>query len=172
MNQPKEDWVNSKIEIKDTNNRGKGMFATEIISKGETVIIWGGNYVNKEDAEKAKQDGKLVMQFDDDLFSIEERGESNAYFINHSCNPNVWMKDTFTLEAMRDINIGEELTVDYVLFETNEDKISKWECRCGSENCRNIITGKDWKLPEIQEKYKGHFIPFINKKISAREGSN
>lgn len=172
MNHLKEDWINPKIEIKETINRGKGMFAKELILKGEDVIIWGGNYVNKEQAEKGKEKGKLVMQFDDNLFSIEDRGESDAYFINHSCDPNTWMKDTFTIEAMKDINIGEELTVDYAMFETNEDKISKWKCQCGSENCRNIITGQDWRLSEIQEKYKDHFIPFINKKINAREGSN
>lgn len=163
---PKEDWINPKIEIRTTENRGKGMFAISTISKGEKVLLWGGNYVNKDEAEKAKAEGKLVMQFDEDLFSIEDRGESNAYFINHSCEPNVWMKDAFTLEAMRDIFPGEELTADYVLWETDEDKISKWECLCGSENCRHSITGKDWQKPELQEKYRGHFLPLIEKRIN------
>jgi SET domain-containing protein len=162
---PKEDWINPKIEIRNTENRGKGMFAVEPILKGETVVIWGGNYVNKEKAEKAKSEGKLVMQFDEDLFSIEDRGESDAYFINHSCEPNVWMKGTFTLEAMRDINKGEELTADYVLWETDEDKVSKWECRCDSLKCRRHITGKDWQIPELQEKYRGHFLPLIENRI-------
>ena len=162
---PKEDWVSPKIEIKNTENRGKGMFAIEPILKGETVVIWGGNYVNKGQAEKARSEGMLVMQFDEDLFSVEDRGVNDAYFINHSCDPNVWMKDAFTLEAMRDIAPGEDLTADYVLWETDEDKISKWECRCGSINCRHQITGKDWQIPELQEKYKGHFLPLIEKRI-------
>lgn len=162
---PKEDWVNPKIEVKSTENRGKGMFAIEPILKGEAVVIWGGNYTNKEQAEKAKSEGKLVMQFDEDLFSVEDRQESDAYFINYSCEPNVWMKDTFTLEAMRDIFPGEELTADYVLWETDENKVSKWECSCGSVNCRHFITGKDWQRPELQEKYRGHFLPFIEKRI-------
>jgi len=162
---PKEDWINSKIKIRETSNRGKGMFAVEPISQGEVVVIWGGNYVNKQQAEKAQREGKLVMQFDEDLFFIEDRGESNAYFINHSCDPNVWMKDAFTLEARRNINTDEELVADYVLWETDENKVSKWECRCGTLYCRHIITGKDWRLLELQEGYKGHFLPLISKRI-------
>lgn len=163
---PKKDWISPKIEIKNTGTRGKGMFAIAPISKGEEVIIWGGNYVNKEQAEKAKSEGKLIMQFDEDLFSVEDRGESSSYFINHSCNPNVWMKDSFSLETIKDINIGEELNADYVLWETDENKISNWECQCGSENCRHIITGKDWQIPALQEKYRGHFLPLIERRIN------
>lgn len=163
---PKEDWINPKIKIKKTKNRGKGMFAISPIFKGEVVVVWGGNYVNKEQAEKEKSNGKLVMQFGRDLFSVEERGESDTYFINHSCDPNVWMKDAFSLEAMKDIVTNEELTADYALWETNENKISKWKCVCGSKRCRHVITGKDWQIKELQQKYRGHFLPLIEEKIN------
>ena len=163
---PKEDWINSKIEIRTTENRRKGMFATNTISKDEEIVIWNEDYVNKDQAEKAKAENKLIMQFYEDLFSIEDK-KNDAYFINHSCEPNVWMKDAFTLEAMRDILPGEELTADYALWETDEDKVSKWECVCGSKNCRHSITGKDWQIPELQEKYHGHFLPLIEKRIDS-----
>ncbi len=163
---PKVDWINPKIEIREAANRGKGMFAIEPIIKGEVVIVWGGNYVKRKEAEKAKREGKLVMQFDDNLFSVEDRGECDTYYINHSCEPNVWMRDSFTLEAMKDINKAEELTADYCLWETNEEKISKWKCQCGSSNCRQLITGKDWQIKELQEKYRGHFLPLIQKRIN------
>jgi len=161
----KEDWIHPDVEIKETLNRGKGMFATAPMKKGEEIIRWGGEYVHKAEADKARQAGKLVMQFDEDLFSVEDRGESDAYFINHSCEPNVWMKDAHTLETMRDIEAGEELTADYAMWEADEDKASKWECVCGSHNCRHRITGRDWRIPELQEKYKGHFSPLLNKRI-------
>ncbi len=35
-------------------------------------------------------------------------------------------------------------------------------CRCGSPICRGIITGNDWQLQEVQERYQGHFSPFLN----------
>lgn len=162
---PQSDWVSEKIEIRDTRDIGKGMFAGKNILKDEIVIIWGGDYVNKQAAKKAEAQGKLIMQFDDDLYSIEDRGDSDAYYINHSCDPNIWMKDSFTLQAMRDIQEGEELVADYAMWETKENYISKWECKCKSENCRHHITGLDWKLPHLQSKYKDHFTPLINKRM-------
>lgn len=71
------------------------MFAKKFIQVGETVIIWGGmDYVrSREEAARARQAGRVVMQLDDDLFSVEERGDDLTYFVNHSCDPNVWMKD-------------------------------------------------------------------------------
>ena len=57
------------------------------------------------------------MQRDTDLFSIEDRGDDDGYFVNHSCNGNLWMTDAFTLTARRDINKDEEITADYALWE-------------------------------------------------------
>lgn len=145
------------------------MFALEPIKEGEKVMTWGGkwgvDYVDKKGAEKAKQEGKLIMQWDDDLYSAETRGDSLGYFINHSCDPNTWMIDAFTHVARRNIQKGEEVTNDYALMEADENFVTKWECRCGSPICRKRITGKDWRLPELQARYKGHFSPLVNKRI-------
>lgn len=166
---PKETWINPKIEIKETQNKGKGMFAAKPIKTGETVLIWGGGYTNEKGAKEAKKKGKLVLQWDDDLFSVEEKGEDIGYFINHSCNSNTWMKDAFTLIAKRNIREGEEITADYALWEIDPNYISNWECQCGSPLCRKRITGNDWKLPDVEERYKGHFSPLINKRILAEK---
>lgn len=163
---PQEDWVTEKAEIGNATTHGRGLFATELIKKGEEVIRWGGEFVAAQKAQEAKERGKLVMQFDDDLFSVEDRGESPAYLINHSCDSNLWMKDAFTLEARRDIKKGEELTVDYSLFTVDENYASRWECVCGSSDCRHHITGKDWQIANVQEKYHNHFIPMINRRIA------
>lgn len=162
---PQESWISPKVEIRDSELGGKGMFAKEKISAGEKMLVWGGEYVTENEAEKAKTAGKLVMQWDTDLFSIEDRGEDDAYYLNHSCDPNVWMKDAHTLIARRDVGIGEELTADYAMWEANEDYVSKWECNCGAENCRGRVTGKDWENSGLQNAYKNHFSPLINKRI-------
>ena len=163
---PQKSWLNPKIEIKISHLHGKGMFAKEHIAPGEVVVVWGGEFVSKEEAEKAQQKRSiLVMQLDDDLFSIEERGDDDTYFMNHSCDPNVWMKDAITLVARRDILRGEELTADYALWEGG-NYISQWNCVCGSSLCRKRITGQDWKIPLLQKRYKAHFSPLINKRIN------
>lgn len=91
------------------------MFAIRDIAEGEKVVVWGGNYVGHDEAVLAKSNGKLVMQWDDDLYSVEERGDDESYFINHSCDPNLWMVDAFTLVARHNIQSGSELTADYAV---------------------------------------------------------
>lgn len=159
------DWISPKAEIKISKLGGKGLFAKSIINEGEKVVVWRGEYTNKKGSKLAQQNGKLVMQWDEDLFSVEDRGSDEGYFVNHSCDSNLWMKDTYTLIAKRNINVSEEITADYVLWEADKNYISKWDCNCGSKLCRKKVTGKDWQNIDIQDRYKNHFSPLINKRI-------
>jgi SET domain-containing protein len=161
-----EDWVSPKIELRESPINGLGMFAKSPITSGETVVVWGGTFVETEEAERARAQGKIVMQLDDDVYSIEEPGEDSTYFMNHLCDPNVWMDDRVTLVSRRAIATDEELTVDYSLFEANQDGFMGWQCVCGSPQCRKRITGQDWRLLELQARYAGHFLPLIAKRIS------
>ena len=74
------------------------------------------------------------------------------------------MLDGRTVGARRDIAAGEELTLDYALFSSAPEW--RMECHCGSALCRRVVTGNDWRLPELQERYAGHFSPFINVRIA------
>jgi hypothetical protein len=93
--------------------------------------------------------------------SVEER-------LNHSCDPNVWMSDEVTLIARRDIAAGEELTVDYALFELDESWSGPWRCQCGTPLCRGGFTGREWKDPVLQGRYVGHWHPVIEARIAGR----
>ncbi len=165
-----KNYISPKVKIINSNIEGGGMFATSTIKKKEVVVVWGGtwgiDYTDKNGAENARKEGKLVMHWDHGLYSVEVRGQDPTYFINHSCDSNLWMKDAFTLVARTDIKKGEELTADYALWEANENHVMKWECKCGSPFCRKRITGKDWRLKNLQGRYKGHFSPLINKRVS------
>ncbi len=160
-----EDWISPSTEIRQSRVGGRGLFAIKPIKKGDLLVVWGGNYVDKNESEKAKKDGKLVMQWDEDLFSIEDKGEGSGYFVNHSCEPNLWMEGAYALVAMRDIEKGKELTADYAIWEADENYVSRWDCSCSSTKCRKKVTGKDWRLKRLRERYKGHFSPLINKRI-------
>lgn len=162
----KKSWINPKIQIKNSSLGGRGMFALEKIEAGEDILTFGGDYIDKDEALEEKAKGKLVMQWDENLFTAEERGDDDTYFLNHSCNGNTWMKDAFTLIAHHDILPGEEVTADYILWEADENYISKWKCQCGEHKCRGQVTGKDWQQSELQERYKNHFSPLINKRIT------
>jgi len=158
-------WLNPEIQIMTSPIHGKGMFACSPIEKGETLVVWGDGYTDRAGALKTKRQGKGIMQWDDDIFSIENNENREAYSINHSCDPNCWMMDSYTIGARRDIQAGEEITADYALWEANEELRSPWECNCGSPLCRGKVTGGDWKSGELQKRYHGHFSPLINKRI-------
>lgn len=84
-------------------------------------------------------------------------------FMNHSCDPNVWMEDEVTLATRRDVDAREELTADYALWGSD----GEWVCACGSPVCRRTITADDWRLPDVQSRYAGHFSPFVAERIRA-----
>ena len=39
------------------------------------------------------------------------------------------------------------------------------ECRCATPTCRQVVRGGDWRLPDLQARYAGHFSPFIQRRI-------
>ncbi len=158
-------WLNPKIEVKASATAGVGMVAREPIQAGEKVLVFGGLYADAEGAQEAQKQGKGVMQWDEDLWSIEIESDDPVYAINHACHPNTWMQDAFTLIARTDIQPGSEVTADYALWEADEAYVSGWECHCGAPDCRGRITGKDWQSPRLQQDYKGHFSPLITKRI-------
>ena len=163
-------WLNPKVEVRSSPIHGKGMFAIARILQGEIVAIWGGNYASKEKAEKQiGKSGKRVQQIDDNVFEIfdfESRGDDPTYFHNHSCDPNTWMNDEVTITARRLVEPNEEVTIDYAMFEADESHIGVAICGCGSSLCRGRITGKDWRLPELQQRYRDHFSPIIKRRIA------
>jgi hypothetical protein len=62
-------------------------------------------------------------------------------YLLHSCDPNVFLDILrFELWALKDIEIGEALSMDYA---STEDVLFKqFPCLCGAGNCRKWITGR------------------------------
>jgi len=154
-----------KIEVRQ-GPIGLGTFAKEDIKKDEVVFIKAGHIVQVEEALRYdKEVGDYSVQITDDFFlcpkKIEEIPDLVIHF-NHSCNPNVGPDGQVSFVALRDIKKGEELSVDYATIVSHKYRL---ECKCGSKECRKIITGDDWKLKELQDKYGNHFSWFILKKI-------
>jgi hypothetical protein len=62
-------------------------------------------------------------------------------YLLHSCDPNVFLDILrFELWALKDIEVGEALSMDYA---STEDVLFKqFPCLCGAGNCRGWITGR------------------------------
>ena len=88
-----------------------------------------------------------------------------AHFGNHSCEPNLWHDGPFNLVARRDIGAGEELTLDYGT-NSGADGFTM-QCDCGVPRCRGQVTSEDWRLPDLQLRYEGHWTPALQRRISS-----
>lgn len=160
-----QSWINPRVEIRASSIQGKGMFAREPIQKGEVIVVWGGKVFSEADIQAGKARERSLVDIDEGVYlgnTVDEPEELDE-FINHNCDSNVWLQDEITLVARRHIAKGEEITVDYALWETD----SSWEmeCYCGSPFCRKLITGNDWKLKEVQIRYQNNFSPYVVERI-------
>src|SRR3712207_3759904 len=106
-----------------------------------------------------------AVQITDDLHLValtDDEYEGVMLFINHSCEPNVGFGGNVVLVAMRDVAAGEELTTDYALFDDHDDAM---DCACGTRSCRHRVHGKDWQRPDLQERYRGWFSWYLDRKM-------
>lgn len=118
---------------------GVGTFATEPITAGELLTRVTGGLVVTTSQRATGTDGLATElyaqdQLGPDLFRIWPKFID--YHFNHSCEASaVESADEGTQVAQRDIDAGEELTIDY-LFQVG----GRWPdhaCRCRSSGCRN-----------------------------------
>src|SRR6516225_4795291 len=162
-------YFSPKIEKRISPIQGRGLFAKTDIEKGEVVVVKGGYVLTKSQRDEiGKELGPSEIQITEDLFigpTAETEREGGMMHLNHSCEPNLGLQGQIVFVALRDIVVDEELTFDYAMNDDDPNEIMK--CQCGAESCRGIITGVDWKKPEIQSKYDGYFSWFIQRKIDA-----
>ncbi|HEX5428944.1 MAG TPA: SET domain-containing protein [Pedococcus sp.] len=90
--------------------------------------------------------------------------DADLGLLNHSCDPAVaWVDGDERLVAFRDVAAGEELTVDYATCTTDGSMLLR--CHCETYRCRQMVTGDDWQIPELQRRYAGHFAPEVRRRI-------
>lgn len=145
-----------KVVIRETQNRGRGVFSIKPIKKDEIIASFDGPVY---DADSVWDERNLnhAIQFGENQW---RDSLGIARVVNHSCEPNCGIKNKFDLVAMRDISINEELTWDYEMTENNH---YGWQmqCQCGSAICRKSI-GRYDNLPQaIREKYAGYISEWL-----------
>ena len=125
---------------------GRGIHALRVIVAGETILrSWGPlsptrsrHSMQVGEASHVVPDGPIV-------------------YTNHACDPNCMVQvraesREIALVALRRLEPGEELTIDYETFEYEVDHLSG-PCTCGSANCRGRITGYKHLPAEIKARF-------------------
>ena len=170
----KNDWsisllYESEVRFGPFQDKGGcGVFAREPIKKGELLCLWGGRVVAEDEIDYNMPDlTQRVLQIDDNLYFLTPEILEPSDCFNHSCEPNAGFTGQIGLIAMRDIEAGEEICMDYAMCDSKP--YDEFDCYCGSANCRGRVTGNDWENPELQVRYKGYFSPYLARRIKASQ---
>ena len=146
-NEFKKNWY-----IKKASTFGRGIFANREVMKDEIIDILTGKVVDLTEI--------VYWPYNNAHYNWWQIGktawlqtEPPGEFINHSCNPSAVILNLVQLIAARDIEQGEEITVDYDAIDWDEH-ILPMKCLCGYENCRKIIKGYKFLPDEIKMRYK------------------
>ncbi|MFO7306443.1 MAG: SET domain-containing protein-lysine N-methyltransferase [Gammaproteobacteria bacterium] len=143
------------IETRRSRIHGLGVYAIAPIKKGTRIIEYLGERISHAEADrryarKANDDGHTFLFIASSRTVIDASVNGNdARFINHSCDPNceaVIERGRVYIEAIRDIEPGEELGYDYQLtWESTDDPedLALYACRCGAKNCRGTMLDKE-----------------------------
>jgi len=161
-------YLSPLAEAREIAPKGFGSFAVTPIPMGTIVATFGGTIVNRLNFETYPLEQRSrSIQIDVNQFVVGPELREPGDSINHSCNPNCYLRNATQLIAMRELALGEELTYDYATSDASD--YDEFDCACGSDECRGRVTGNDWLIPEIQNRYNKSFSPYIQRKIKAAQ---
>ena len=145
---------------------GYGIVAAAPIRRGELICVWGGRIVNRAEVDRLGEvERSYVLQIEDGLFLFAPGPAEHAEYVNHSCSPNAGFAGQISLVALRNIRPGEEVCFDYAMSESSD--YAEFDCRCGAPDCRGRVRADDWKRADLQHRYRGHFSPYLQRRIDA-----
>lgn len=133
---------------------GYGVYTKSPIKKGDFVIFYEGEIINHKELLRRQEyydkigfNKSYVFKIDDDIILDASKKNSGniSKFINHSCDPNcesqiveIEREKKIEISAIKNIKIGDELTMDYN-FDIEEGDDKKIPCFCNSKKCRKFL---------------------------------
>lgn len=172
-------WANPKTEVRQSNmpNSGNGRFTTEFVREGEIVVILGGLILTEDEYQEIRKRytfvSGLLIHKDFKIHQVNFISDYNGT-LNHSCEPNVYLDGQIVVKATKDIEVGEEITLDYGTI-ANQDLVLFEDCQCGADNCRKYITCKDWLSSSFRSErafFFSHYLQELIRDTSAEEITN
>ena len=127
------------LSVKQSPIEGKGCFSLTHFPARKKIAEYTGERIRNREANRRANRRRLrICAINDDWSLDGSRGGNGTHYINHSCEPNAYMKVLYghvLFLALRDIEPGEEITIDYQsTLHPNEKR-----CICGAPSCRGTI---------------------------------
>jgi SET domain-containing protein len=131
--------LSTGLKIKESPISGKGCFATKHFGGRHKIAEYAGEKISNAEANRRAHRKTLRICAINNRWSLDgSRGGNGTHYINHSCEPNAFMQILYShilFIALRDIQPGEEITIDY---ETTLHSNRK-RCTCRAPSCRGTI---------------------------------
>ncbi len=133
--------------MKGNSIAGYGIYASRNIKEGEIIFKGEGRsqrLITKRFVEKNWNDEeklhfrRYAYPVSEELFILWDDDPSEWAPQNHCCNANTAF-DGLNVLALRNVDKGHELTLDYAHF--LDENMEPFNCECGSANCRGLVTG-------------------------------
>lgn len=133
--------------MKGNSIAGYGIYASrnikanELIFKGEEMpqrIVTQRYVAQHWNSNQKEIFRKYAYPVSKEVFLLWDNNPYEWAPQNHSCQPNT-VFDGLNVKAINDIIKGDELTLDYSSF--LDENMEPFNCKCGSPNCRGLITG-------------------------------
>jgi SET domain-containing protein len=131
------------LVIRSSSIHAAGCYTTRRIKKGTRVCEYDGPRFAKDVADERYKDRDITYLFSSESDGMVIDGFGTAMFINHSCDPNCESEDAdgrIFVVAIRDIAAGEELTYEYNLYDSDDDR---QDCYCGAVQCRGTMLSEE-----------------------------
>ena len=147
-----------KFMVRGNSIAGYGIYARQEIKKGELVFSGeerSQRLVTRRFVEQTwNEDEKEIFRryaypVSNEVFLLWDDDPSGWAPQNHSCKPNT-VCNGLNVVALRNIKKGEELTLDYAVF--LDEHMESFVCRCGTDNCRGLISGTNQNSVTEREK--------------------
>ncbi|HAA10713.1 MAG TPA: hypothetical protein DCE41_03070 [Cytophagales bacterium] len=147
-----------KYTVKGSSLSGYGLFAKEAIQQGETLFrgeerpqrLVSKQHVERTWTKEQQENFKhYAYPVGPDRYLIWDGNPREWIPQNHCCDANTAFEG-LDVVALRDIDVNEELTLDYAEF--LDHNIEPFACKCQSENCRGTVKGKkDYSFGEREK---------------------
>lgn len=133
-------YLSPLLSVKKSPINGKGCFANVFFRRWGKIAEYTGERISRGEVKRrVRRRKKLRICAINQYWSVDgSRGGNGTHYVNHSCAPNSFMRVVrghIIFFALRDIQPGEEITLDYVTTDHPDTKT----CSCKSPACRGTI---------------------------------
>jgi hypothetical protein len=163
-----ECWLHPDVEVRPSDVAGRGLFATADLPAGTVVSRLGGMLVDTAEVRRLLATSTSYVDsivVDEDAHLLLAPASFNR-FGNHACDPNLGWVGAYALATLDDVAAGTELLHDYAMSTVDPDFVLR--CHCHSYRCRQMVEGTDWRIPQLQRRYAGHWTPYVQRLIDAQ----